>query len=189
MFKNFGSYLFSVFHISTFLLFYISTFIYFSLFKNLSLFYIFIIYFLQSVEFYCVFLFKICPLCMIFTFNFCNFWFHSFIHQRPHHIEFCQVSFNLDYLMGWYMKEWLTENIKMMIFIAQNWIFWTCHFVKFERKHIFKLCKLHLLKQILYDISKAFLAFVSVDLLHQMTGLSLYVEKLIQTSPHTHTHT
>ena len=65
--------------------------------------------------------------------------------------------------------------------------FWTCHFVKFESKRSFKLRKLHLLKE--YDTCKVFLTFVSVDLLHQMTGLSLYVEKLIQTSPHKHTNT
>ena len=34
--------------------------------------------------------------------------------------------------------------------------FWTCHFVKFERKHSFKLCKLHLPKEMSYDIWKDF---------------------------------
>ena len=51
--------------------------------------------------------------------------------------------------------------------------FWTCQFVKFESKHSFKLRKLQLPKE--FQIS-----FVSVYLLLQMTGLSLYVEKVAQ---------
>ena len=68
--------------------------------------------------------------------------------------------------------------------------FWTCHFDKFESKRSFKLSKLHLPKEISYDMYKGFLTLVSVNSLHQMTGLSVYVEKLIQTSAkHTHAHT
>ena len=61
-------------------------------------------------------------------------------------------------------------------------------FCQFESKRSFKLHKLHLPKEVSLNICKFFLMFASVDLLHQMTGLSLYAEKLIQSSPHTHTH-
>ena len=61
--------------------------------------------------------------------------------------------------------------------------FWACQFVKTESTHLFKLRKSQLPE-----------VFASVDLFHQMTGHSLYVEKLVRNSPqtnktHTHTHT
>ena len=59
--------------------------------------------------------------------------------------------------------------------------FWACQFVKTESIHLFKLCKSQLPE-----------VFASVDLFHQMTGHSQYVEKLVRNSPQTnktHTHT
>ena len=69
--------------------------------------------------------------------------------------------------------------------------FWTRHFVKFESKCFLKLRKLHLLKEISYDICKVFLTLVSVDLLYKMTGLSLFwkTDSNFTTNTHTHTHT
>ena len=66
--------------------------------------------------------------------------------------------------------------------------FWTCHFVKFERKSSLKLCKLYLSKEISYEFASTFLTFVYLELLYQMNGLYLellyqmneiYIEKLI----------
>ena len=92
----------------------------------------------------------------------------------------------------------LGENIKTIIYIAQNQIFVTFALVILLNLKVNVLlnCANRISR---YDICKVFLTFVYVELLHQMTGLSLCVEKLIQTSPntrtrtrtrtHTHTHT
>ena len=65
-------------------------------------------------------------------------------------METCQVSLNLDQLTVWYMKGWLAikPDQKTIFFVQINFFyFWTSHFVIFESKHSFKLCKLHLPKE------------------------------------------
>ena len=102
------------------------------------------------------------------------------------------MSFNLDRLTGWYMLARQTKNIKKTIFIAQNRIFFTFGLVSLLNLKVNVLLncancnsqkKFHVIS------SRLFLSFVSMDLLHQMTGLLMYVEKLVQNSPHTHTRT
>ena len=104
-------------------------------------------------------------------------------------MEVCHVSFNLDQLIGWYMMGRLTRRIKRTIFIAQNRILFTFGLVNFINLKVNVLlncanCNSQKKFQMIY--ARFFLTFVSVDLLHQMTGL--YVEILLQNSPHIHTH-
>ena len=96
-------------------------------------------------------------------------------------METCRLNFNLYQLTVLYMKGRLAKKTlsKQRFLLHELIAFRTCHFVKFESKRSFKLCKLYLLKENSYDICKYFLTFVSADLLCQMTGLSLFVKKLI----------
>ena len=107
-------------------------------------------------------------------------------------MEVCQISFNLDQLTGWYMMGRLTENIKITIFIAQNGIFFTfglVNLLNLKVNVLLNCANSNSQKKFQMISARLFLTFVSVDLLHQMTGLSLYVEKLVQNSPHIHIHT
>ena len=89
------------------------------------------------------------------------------------------------------------KNIKTTIYIAQNQIFVTFGLIILLNLKVNVLLNCTNCISERYDICKVFLTFVYVELLHQMTGLSLCVEKFIQTSPntrtptraHTHTHT
>ena len=87
------------------------------------------------------------------------------------------------------------KNIKTTIYIAQNQIFVTFGLIILLNLKVNVLLNCTNCISERYDICKVFLTFVFVELLHQMTGLSLCVEKFIQTSPntrtrtHTHTHT
>ena len=88
----------------------------------------------------------------------------------------------------------LTKNTKITIFIAQNRTFFTFGLVNLLnlRVNVLLNCaNCNSQKKFQMISARLFLTFVSVDLLHQMTGLSLNVEKLVQNSPpiHTHTHT
>ena len=104
----------------------------------------------------------------------------------------CQMSFNLDQLTGWYMIDRLTKNIKTKISIAQNRISFTfglLNLLNLEVNVRLNCANCNTQKKFQMISARLFLTFVSVDLLHQMTGLSLYFEKLVQNSPHIHTHT
>ena len=63
--------------------------------------------------------------------------------------------------------------------------FWTCQFAKIESK--LKLRKLQLPKDISNDIYRVIFNVCLCG--HQMTGLSPYVDKLVQNSSHKHTYT
>ena len=104
------------------------------------------------------------------------------------------MSFNLDQLTGWYMIGRLTKNIKITIFIAQNRLFYTfglVNLLNLKVNVLLNCANCNSQKKFQMISTRLFLTFVSVDLLHQMSGLSLYLEKLVQNSPpiHTHTHT
>ena len=86
----------------------------------------------------------------------------------------------------------LTKNIKITIFIAQSRIFFTFGLVSLLNLKVNVLlncANCNSQKKFQMISARLFLTFVSVDLLHQITGLSLYVEKLVQNSPHIHAHT
>ena len=80
------------------------------------------------------------------------------------------------------------ENIKTTIYIAQNQIFVTFGLIILLNLKVNVLLNCTNCISERYDICKVFLTFFYVELLHQMTGLSLCVEKFIQTSLNTHTH-
>ena len=80
------------------------------------------------------------------------------------------------------------ENIKTTIYIAQNQIFVTFGLIILLNLKVNVLLNCTNCISERYDICKVFLTLVYVELLHQMTGLSLCVEKFIQTSLNTHTH-
>ena len=80
------------------------------------------------------------------------------------------------------------ENIKTTIYIAQNQIFVTFGLIILLNLKVNVLLNCTNSSSERYNICKVFLPFVYVELLHQMTGLSLCVEKFIQTSLNTHTH-
>ena len=107
-------------------------------------------------------------------------------------MEVCQILFNLDQLTGWYMMGRLMKNIKITIVVAQNEISFTFGLVNLLNLKVNVLLNCencNSQKKFQMISARLILTFVSVDLLHQMTGLSLYVEKLIQNSPHIHAHT
>ena len=81
------------------------------------------------------------------------------------------------------------ENIKTTIYIAQNQIFVTFGLIILLNLKVNVLLNCTNCISERYDICKVFLTLVYVELLHQMTGLSLCVEKFIQTSLNTHTRT
>ena len=86
----------------------------------------------------------------------------------------------------------LTKNIKIAIFIAQNGIFFTfglVNLLNLKVNVLLNCANCNSQKKFQMISARLFLMFVSVDLLHQMTGLSPYVEKLVQNSPHIHTQT
>ena len=92
------------------------------------------------------------------------------------------MSFNLDQLTGWYMKQQLAKNIKTTIFIAPDRILVTVGFVILLNLKVKVLlnCANCISQKRFHMISASiFLTFVHLELLYQIYGLSLYVEKLI----------
>ena len=103
--------------------------------------------------------------------------------SRPD-MKTCQISFNLDQLLVWYMKGQLAKKHQKKKKLLREINFSLLSF----RLVILLNLKVNVLvnyanyisqKRIHTISASIFLTFVSVDLLYQMTGLSLYVEKLI----------
>ena len=107
-------------------------------------------------------------------------------------MEVCPMIFNLDQLTGWYRMGRLMENIKTTIFIARNQVFVTfglVNLLNLKVNVLLNCTNCNFQKKFQMISARLFLRFVSVDLLHQMTGISPYIEKLVQNSPHLHIHT
>ena len=170
--------------------------------------YIFIIYFLHNVEFFCLFLLGVCPVYTVFTFSLVIFdfltsdnkeRFHSFI--QPRHIETCQMNFNLDRLTGWWMKGRLAKNIKTTILLHKlNFLyFWTSHFIKFESKFFLKCANciyqrnfIEYLQEFFKRVSVFFYSIKWLDYCYMLKNwfkISTHVNTHTHTHAHTHAHT